>query len=179
MRKLILAAAMAATVLPSVAMADPPYWAPAYGQRDHDRGDRDHRDDGDRHDRSDWNNHDRGDWRNHGDQRVDWREARRYDWNRPDVRYGGGYDASRYYRDGRYYQERRLTRYDRVYRGNDGRYYCRRSDGTTGLILGALGGGLLGNAIANGHSSTLGTLIGVAAGGAIGSSIDRGNMRCR
>ena len=37
---------------------------------------------------------------------------------------------------------------DRVYRGNDGRYYCRRSDGTTGLLIGAGVGGLLGNTIA-------------------------------
>ena len=62
----------------------------------------------------------------------DWRTYRSYDWNRlePGQRY---YYADRYYRDGQYYRPYRLTRYSRIYRGNDGRYYCRRSDGTTGL----------------------------------------------
>jgi len=162
MRKFILAMALAATVAPSVAMADPPAWAPAHGRRDHDdrRGnDRDH------------GNRDRG--------RETWQAYNRYDYNRPDPRYGNRYDAQRYYRDGRYYQERRLTRNDRIYRGNDGRYYCRRSDGTTGLIIGALAGGLLGNAIDNGRSSTLGTILGAAGGGVLGRSIDRGQARCR
>jgi hypothetical protein len=36
---------------------------------------------------------------------------------------------------------------ERVYRGNDGRYYCKRNDGTTGLIAGALGGGVLGKSV--------------------------------
>ena len=83
------------------------------------------------------------------------------------------------YRDGRYYKERRLSRNDRVYRGNDGRYYCRREDGTTGLIIGALAGGLLGNTIANGKSTTLATLLGAGGGALIGRSIDRGDARCR
>src|SRR3546814_12385711 len=41
--------------------------------------------------------------------------------------------------------ERRMNRNDRVYRGNDGRYYCKRDDGTTGLVIGAVAGGVLGN----------------------------------
>jgi len=113
---------------------------------------------------------------NHGD-RGDWRNGRHYDWNRPDPRYGG-YDAYRYYHPGNY-RERRLTRYDRIYRGSDGRYYCRRSDGTTGLIVGGVLGGLLGNAISNGHSSTLATILGAGGGALLGKSIDRGNVRCR
>src|SRR3546814_2433193 len=43
---------------------------------------------------------------------------------------GGGWYADDHYRDGNY-RERRLGRNDRVYRGRDGRYYCKRSDGTT------------------------------------------------
>lgn len=116
--------------------------------------------------------------RHHHNNDRDWRNYNRYDYNRPDPRYGN-YDASRYYRDGRYYRERRLGRNDRIYRGSDGRYYCRRSDGTTGLIVGALGGGLLGNALDGGRSSTLGTLLGAGAGALIGRSIDRDNVRCR
>ncbi len=103
---------------------------------------------------------------------------RNYDYDRPDPSYNG-YDASRYYRDGHQYRERRLSREDRVYRGNDGRYYCRRSDGTTGLIVGALAGGLLGNALSQGGSETLGTLLGAGVGAAVGSEVDRGNARCR
>ncbi len=113
----------------------------------------------------------------HRDDR-DWRQARHYDYNRPDPR-DGRYDAARYYRDGRYYQPRRLGPNDRIYRGYDGRYYCRRSDGTTGLIIGAVGGGILGNAISQGGSQTVGTLIGGALGAILGQSIDRGNVTCR
>jgi hypothetical protein len=108
----------------------------------------------------------------------DWRRYRNYDWNRP-APGQTAYWADDYYRDGRYYQERRLTRNDRIYRGRNGQYYCRRSDGTTGLIVGAAAGGLFGNAISNGRSSTIGTLLGAAVGATIGSSIDRGNVRCR
>jgi hypothetical protein len=107
----------------------------------------------------------------------DWRRYSQYDYNRyePGYRY---YDAQRYYRDGSYYRPYNLSRNDRIYRGNDGRYYCRRSDGTTGLIVGAAVGGLLGNAIDNGRSSLLGTLIGAGAGAALGREIERGNVRC-
>lgn len=109
-------------------------------------------------------------------RRGDWRTYRNYDYNQPP---GSTYYADQYYRDGRYYQERRLSRNDRIYRGRNGRYYCRRSDGTTGLIVGGAIGGLLGNALTNGRSEVLGTLLGVGAGAALGSSIDRGNVRCR
>jgi len=90
------------------------------------------------------------------------------------------YDPARDYRSGNY-QERTLSADDRVYRGNDGRYYCRRSDGTTGLIVGAAAGGLFGNVIAGRRSSTVGTLLGAIAGGAAGSAIDRNQqqVRCR
>lgn len=77
------------------------------------------------------------------------------------------------------YQERVLSPDDRVYRGQDGRYYCKRSDGTTGLIVGAAAGGLFGNVIAGGRSKTVGTLLGAIAGGALGSSVDRNQVRCR
>lgn len=102
-----------------------------------------------------------------------------YDYNRPDPSYGGYY-ADRYYRDdARRYQERRLSRNDRVYRGQDGRYYCRRSDGTTGLIVGGIAGGLIGNIIAPGGSEVLGTVLGAAAGAAVGASADQDEVRCR
>jgi len=104
-----------------------------------------------------------------------------YDDRGPDPRYeDDNYDPARDYRSGNY-QERVLSQDDRVYRGNDGRYYCKRSDGTTGLIVGAAAGGLFGNIIAGRRSSTVGTLLGAIAGGAAGASIDRNQqqVRCR
>lgn len=108
----------------------------------------------------------------------DWRQFRNYDYNRL-PRGQRAYFADQYYRDGRYYQPRRLTRNDRIYRGQDNRYYCRRSDGTTGLIIGGLSGAVLGNSIAGGGSRTLGALLGGTAGAVLGQSIDRNGVRCR
>jgi len=101
--------------------------------------------------------------------------------SRYDDRDEGDYDPARYYRAGPNYQERALSADDRVYRGDDGKYYCKRSDGTTGLIIGAAGGGILGNVIDGGHSRTVGTLIGGALGALAGKSIDQNSsqVRCR
>ena len=101
-----------------------------------------------------------------------------YDYNRPDPAYGGYY-ADRYYVDGPRYRERRLRASDRVYVGQNGRYYCRRNDGTTGLIVGGIAGGALGAALTSGGSQTLGTLLGAAGGALAGQAIDRDNVRCR
>lgn len=106
------------------------------------------------------------------------RNWRYYDYNRPDPTYGG-YEADRYYREDPRYRERRLSNRDRVYLGQDGRYYCRRSDGTTGLVVGAIIGGILGNQIAPGRSEVLGTILGAGVGAAAGRAIDRGDARCR
>jgi hypothetical protein len=94
-------------------------------------------------------------------------------------RYRTDYDAARYYRDDPRYTERYLTSEDEVYRGSDGRYYCKRSDGTTGLVIGGIGGAGLGAAIGGG--SAAGTLIGGALGALLGRQIDRSNtnVRCR
>lgn len=104
-----------------------------------------------------------------------------YDYNRPDPRYNGYY-ADRYYRDDHRYRERVLSNDDRVYRGRDGRYYCRRSDGSTGLIVGGLAGAAVGAIIAEGDSKPLGAIIGAIGGAAVGAAIDSGNrnnVRCR
>src|ERR1700712_2672785 len=95
--------------------------------------------------------------------------------------YTTDYDASRYYRDDPRYQERRLSSNDEVYRGSDGRYYCKRNDGTTGLVIGAVGGAVLGNVIDGGRNRAAGTLIGGALGALAGKSIDQNNsdVRCR
>jgi hypothetical protein len=103
--------------------------------------------------------------------------ARDPDWER---RYATNYDAARYYREGPNYTERRLTASDEVYRGSDGRYYCKRNDGTTGLVVGGAAGGLLGNLIDGGHNRIAGTLIGGALGALAGKSIEQNSdVRCR
>ncbi len=112
---------------------------------------------------------------NYSDTSRTWRH---YDYNRPDPSYGG-YDAGRYYRENGAQRERSISPNERVYRGQDGRYYCRRSDGTTGLIVGAIAGGALGNMIAPGGSETLGTILGAGAGAMAGRAIDRKDARCR
>jgi hypothetical protein len=104
-----------------------------------------------------------------------------YDYNRPDPN-RGGYYADDYYRSDRRYKERRLSSGDRVYRGRNGQYYCRRNDGTTGLIVGGVVGGIAGNVIAPGDSETLGTVLGAIGGAVAGRAIERsGNndVRCR
>ena len=89
------------------------------------------------------------------------------------------WDASKHYRhDERRYRARRLGRNDRIYRGSDNRYYCKRDDGTTGLIVGGVTGGVLGNVIAPGGSKTIGTIIGAGAGALIGRAIDDGDIVC-
>jgi hypothetical protein len=92
----------------------------------------------------------------------------------------GYWDAARYYRrDDRRYRPRRLGRNDYIYRGSDNRYYCRRDDGTTGLIIGGIGGGVLGHILAPGGAKTLGTIIGAGAGALLGRAIDDGDIVCR
>lgn len=136
MRNILLAATMLAVALPMAApaLADPPPWAPAYGQRDHD---------------GDWHDRDRRDW----------------------------HDRDRRY-DRRAYRDRVMTRNDRIWYA-DGGYRCRRSDGTTGTIIGLAVGGLLGNSLAGRRDRTLGTILGMTGGAVLGNSIDRGDVRCR
>lgn len=99
------------------------------------------------------------------DHDDDYRERRRH---------RGEYD-----RNGHYYEPRRLHRRDRIWRGHDGNYYCRRGNGTTGLVVGAGVGALVGRAIDTRGDRTLGTLLGGALGAVIGRDIDRGELRCR
>jgi hypothetical protein len=96
-----------------------------------------------------------------------------------DEHYRDDRDRDDYYRDDHRHHERRVIRYNEVvYRGDDGRYYCRRSDGTTGLIVGAAVGGLVGNSLSRGKSATLGTLLGAGAGALIGQAVDRDSVYC-
>jgi hypothetical protein len=68
----------------------------------------------------------------------------------------------------------------RTWRGNDGRYYCRKKDGTVGLIVGGAAGALLGRQIAGRGDHTLGAILGGAGGALLGREIDRSSSsRCR
>jgi outer membrane lipoprotein SlyB len=66
----------------------------------------------------------------------------------------------------------------RYWRGDDGRYYCRRSNGTTGLVVGAAAGALAGRAIDTRGERATGTILGAAAGALLGREVQR-SMSCR
>lgn len=62
------------------------------------------------------------------------------------------------------------------YRGYD-RSRCH-SDGSTGAIIGAIAGGLIGNGVAGRGDRTLGTILGGAGGLLAGRAIERSGNRC-
>ncbi len=107
----------------------------------------------------------------HGYGRYDRYDDDRYD--RYDDR-----DDRYYRRAGRNYDEP-IYRDTRIWRGRDGRYHCRKEDGTTGLLIGAGVGALIGNEVAGRGDRTLGAILGAAGGAILGRSIDRSNSRCR
>jgi hypothetical protein len=103
--------------------------------------------------------------------------------------YYNGYQNGGYYQGG--YNGNGYRGYDRGYRNNgynrgyayrDGRAYrgyrCHDS-GTGGTIIGAIAGGLLGNAAVGRHGdSTAGTIVGAGVGALAGRAIDRSDNRC-
>ena len=74
--------------------------------------------------------------------------------------------------DGGYYE-------GKVWRDSQGRLRCKRPNGTTGLIVGAAGGALLGRAIDTRGERATGTILGAAAGALVGRELDRSRYRCR
>ena len=69
----------------------------------------------------------------------------------------------------------------RTWRGRDGRYRCRRSNGTTGLLIGGAAGALVGREIDGGRNRTTGTVVGAVAGALVGREVQRSSSgrRCR
>ncbi len=72
-----------------------------------------------------------------------------------------------------------VRRDTRVWRGDNGRYYCQKKNGTTGLLIGGAAGALAGREIAGRGDRTLGAILGAAGGALLGREVDRGGSRCR
>ena len=146
-----------------------------YNQRRYRRGDyyngrgRDRYDDDDRYDRRDrHDSHDRYEHRDRYDSHDRYDRSDRYD------------RRDRY--DDRRYRDQRVNYNTRIWRDRrDGRYYCQRDDGTTGLLIGGAVGGVIGNEIAGRGDKLLGTILGAAGGAILGRSLDRkrDDYRCR
>jgi outer membrane lipoprotein SlyB len=68
----------------------------------------------------------------------------------------------------------------KTWRGEDGRVYCRKPNGTTGLIVGGAAGALAGRAIDRRGERTTGSALGGAIGALLGRHIQRSTAkRCR
>ncbi len=115
-----------------------------------------------------------GDWQRPGDNRDDRGYNGREDaYSAPDYRRA----PVRYaYRDDRPYYDQ--GGYERGYHGPVSYGYRCQGSGTTGTIVGALAGGLLGNGLVDRGNRTLGTLLGGGAGALAGRAIDRSNSGC-
>lgn len=108
------------------------------------------------------------------DYRDGYRDRYRGDYRRD---YRGDYRSRGYYGEPVYASTR-------TWRGDDGRYYCRRSDGTTGLIVGGVAGALIGREVAGRRGDrTVGAILGAAGGALLGRAVDRSasndGYRCR
>lgn len=80
------------------------------------------------------------------------------------------------YRPQRYYRTDNGISY---WRGEDGRYRCRRSNGTTGLLIGGVAGALIGRSIDTRGDRAVGTILGAGAGALLGREVERSSARCR
>jgi hypothetical protein len=94
--------------------------------------------------------------------------------NRYDNRY---YGQQRYVQnhDRRYANQRSYNQ--RTYNGGYYNHYGQRCSGSTGTIIGAIAGGLLGNQVAGRGDGTLGAILGAGAGALAGRAIDRSDCR--
>jgi uncharacterized protein YcfJ len=91
-------------------------------------------------------------------------------------RYDNGYYAQGQRYDRRYDNRRyHNQRYDNQRYGNH--YGQRCSNGSTGTILGAIAGGLLGREVAGRGDRTLGAILGAGAGALVGREVGRNDCR--
>lgn len=115
-------------------------------------------------------------WRGRGHKRGHYKNRNR---NRDRSSYRGRDQGYVYDSRGFYYNPRRITRNSYMWRGDNGRYHCRRDNGTTGLVIGAGVGALAGHQIAGRSDRTIGAILGGVVGGLVGREIDRGSLQCR
>lgn len=163
---LILAAGGLALAAPASAI--PAAHAPAWEQTAvYDSSRAGYDDDDDRRDRGrhrGWNKRDRSD-------RYDRRDYR-------SSRYRSNYRPQAYYNNYPANYGEPVYNNTRVWRGQDNRYYCRKSDGTTGLLIGGAVGALLGREVVGRNGDrTLGAILGAAGGALLGKSLDS-KTRC-
>ena len=92
--------------------------------------------------------------------------------------YDRGYAGQPYYMQYSQNDGQPIYNNTRVWQGDDGRYYCQRTNGTTGLLIGAGVGALLGSQVLV-RDRTLGAIVGAAGGALLGRQIDRNRTRCR
>ncbi|HLL31952.1 MAG TPA: glycine zipper 2TM domain-containing protein [Allosphingosinicella sp.] len=74
------------------------------------------------------------------------------------------------------------TYHGKTWRGADGRTYCRKPNGTAGLVVGGAAGALAGRAIDDRGSRATGTVLGAAVGALLGRHVQRNvvsGRRCR
>jgi len=94
--------------------------------------------------------------------------------------YGQGYGYNRGYDRGYYSQGYASQPHygQRAYNGGYYNHYGRRCSGSTGTIIGAIAGGLLGSQVAGRRGDgALGAIIGAGAGALAGRAIDRSDCR--
>lgn len=94
------------------------------------------------------------------------------------------HDRGRHGHRGGYYenQPQRNYRTDngiRYWQGDDGRNYCRKPNGTTGLLIGGVAGALIGRSIDTRGDRAVGTILGAAGGALLGREVERSGARCR
>lgn len=99
--------------------------------------------------------------------------------SKKDRRYYRGASSRNYYAAPRGYYGEPVNYRTRAWRGNDGRYYCKKENGTTGLLIGGAAGALAGHQIAGSGDRTLGALLGAAGGALLGRAIDLSDSKCR
>lgn len=91
--------------------------------------------------------------------------------------YGDRYAGSRY--GNGYYNNGYNRNYNRNYYGRNSYSYRCRGSGTTGTVLGAIVGGLLGDAaVGRRGDGTAGAIVGAGVGALAGRAIDRSDDRC-
>jgi len=90
---------------------------------------------------------------------------------------GRGWDDRRGWNDGRGWNNSRGQQGG--WNDDRGGQYCRRSDGSTGTLVGAALGGVVGSEMSRRGNRTQGAILGAVVGGLLGRSVDRGRVVCR